>query len=188
MIEQPTLRLVTMVGSLRQGSYSAAIARTLAALAPDDVVIEPLASIGDLPHYNADTQADGFPAAVLAMAEAIQGADGVIIVTPEYNYSFPGVLKNALDWLSRVSPSPFARKPVALQSSSPGLLGGSRAQYQLRQVFIFLDAMMLNKPEVMIGQVATKVAGDPAMLTDAPTRDFVAGQIATFAEFIRRHG
>jgi chromate reductase len=188
MTDKRPLRLVTMVGSLRHGSYTAAIARTLAELAPADVVIEPLGSIGDLPHYNADTQAEGFPAQVAAMAEAIRGADGIVIVTPEYNYSFPGVLKNALDWLSRISPAPFAGKPVALQSSSPGLLGGSRAQYQLRQVFIFLDAILLNKPEVMIGHVATKVAGEPATLTDGATRDFVAGQLATFAEFVRRHG
>ena len=85
------------------------------------------------------------------MAEKITAADGVIIVTPEYNYSVPGILKNALDWLSRLSPQPLAGKPVAIQTASPGLIGGARAQYHLRQSLVFLDALVLNKPEAMVG-------------------------------------
>jgi chromate reductase, NAD(P)H dehydrogenase (quinone) len=188
MTETRPLRFVTLVGSLRKASNSAAIARTLPAIAPEGVTIETLGSIGDLPHYNADIQEGGFPPAVIEMADRIRESDGVIIVTPEYNYSMPGVLKNALDWLSRVSPAPFAGKPVAFQTSSPGVLGGARAQYQLRQVFVFLDALLLNKPEVMIGQVGGKLSGEPLQLTDPATRDFVAGQLATFAAFARRHG
>lgn len=109
----------------------------------------------------AEDSTPGFPEPLLTMAERIKIADGATIVTPEYNYSVPGVLKNALDWVSRVSPQPFAGKPVAIQTASPGVLGGARAQYHLRQILVFLDAVVLNKPEVMIAQVATKVDATP---------------------------
>src|SRR5690349_3397803 len=107
-----SLRVVTLCGSLRRGSYNAAIARALPALAPEGMDITALGSPGEFPLYDADIQAQGFPAPVTAMADAIRAADGVIFVTPEYNYSVPGVLKNAIDWLSRLQPQPFAGKPV----------------------------------------------------------------------------
>ena len=122
------------------------------------------------------------------MGEAIAKADGIIIVTPEYNYSIPGVLKNAIDWLSRLPNQPFAGKPTAIQSGSPGALGGARAQYQLRQSLVFLDASVLNKPEVMVSQIMTKVDATTMELTDQTTRDFIAGQLKAFATFARRFG
>lgn len=182
------LQFVTLLGSLRAGSYNRAVAGTLPELAPDGVTITALGSVGDLPHYNADVQTSGFPEPVLAMAESVRRSNGVIIVTPEYNYSAPGVLKNALDWLSRVTPQPFAGKPVAIQTASPGLLGGARAQYHLRQMLVFLDALVLNKPEVMIGQVAAKVDPDTMKLTDPNTRDFIEAQLKAFAAFARKAG
>jgi chromate reductase len=188
MSDQKPLQFVTLLGSLRKASYNGAIARALPGLAPDGVTIQPLASVGTLPLYNADIQAAGFPQPVLAMGEAIAKADGVIIVTPEYNYSVPGGLKNALDWLSRLPNQPFAGKPTALQSGSPGLLGGARAQYHLRQMLVFLDAAVMNKPEVMIGQITTKVDAGTGELTDQPTRDFIATQLEAFAAFARRWG
>jgi chromate reductase len=188
MSDQKPLQIVTLLGSLRKASYNGAIARALPGLAPQGVTIQPLGSVGDLPHYNADVQAEGFPAAVLAMGEAITKADGVIFVTPEYNYSIPGVLKNAIDWLSRLPNQPFAGKPTAIQSGSPGALGGARAQYQLRQSLVFLDASVLNKPEVMVSQIMSKVDATTMELTDQVTRDFVAGQLKAFAAFVRRFG
>lgn len=179
-----TLHLVTLLGSLRKNSVNAAVARALPTLAPENVTISSLGSIADIPHYNADLQAEGFPVPVQAMAQQIMAANGVIIVTPEYNYSIPGVLKNALDWMSRMTPQPFASKPVAIQTASPGIIGGARAQYQLRQSLVFLDAVVLNKPEVMIGQIAGKVAGEPPELTDVGTRDFVANQLLSFVKMI----
>ena len=90
-----------------------------------------------MPHYNHDDQdATGFPASVTAFADAIRAADGVIIVSPEYNWTIPGTLKNAIDWVSRMKDQPFKDKPVALQSCSGALLGGSRMQYHLRQCLI----------------------------------------------------
>lgn len=186
MDTQPPLHFVTLLGSLRRGSYNAAIARALPALAPEGVAIAPLGSVGELPHYNADLQAEGFPAAVLAMGEAITAADGVIIVTPEYNYSVPGALKNALDWMPRLPAPPFVGKPVAIQTGSPGTIGGARCQYHLRQIFVFLDAYVLNKPEVMVGQVAAKVDPGPGELTDQGTREFIATQLRAFSAFARR--
>nr|WP_294513097.1 NADPH-dependent FMN reductase [uncultured Rhodopila sp.] len=186
MSDHTPLHFVTLLGSLRHGSFNAAIARALPGLAPEGVTIAPLGSIGDLPLYNADLQAGGFPAAVLAMAETIAKADGVIIVTPEYNYSVPGALKNALDWLSRLPAPPLAAKPVAIQSGSPGLIGGARAQYHLRQILVFLDAFVLNKPEVMVGQITNKVDPTSLELTDQATRDFIAAQLRAFAAFARR--
>jgi chromate reductase len=185
-LDAKPLHFVSLLGSLRKASYNAALARALPGLAPAGVTIAPLGSVGDFPIYNADLQAGGFPPAVTAMAEAIDAADGVIFVTPEYNYSVPGGLKNALDWLSRLSRQPFAGKPVAIQTASPGAIGGARAQYHLRQILVFLDAQVLNKPEVMVGQVATKIDPQTGELSDQATRDFIARQLVAFAAFARR--
>ncbi len=186
MAEDNPLHFVVMGGSLRRGSYNAAIARALPGLAPDGVSIAPLGSVGDFPLYNFDEQEKGFPPAVTAMADAIAKADGVIFVTPEYNHSVPGVLKNAIDWISRLPNQPFAGKPVAIQSSSPGLFGGLRAQLHLRHMFVYLDARALNKPEVIIPQVNAKVNPTTGEITDAATRGFLADQLKAFAAFVRR--
>ena len=185
MAEEKPLRFVVMVGSLRKGSYNAAIARALPALAPEGVTITPLASVGEFPLYNFDVQEKGFPPVVTATAKAIAESDGVIFVTPEYNHSIPGVLKNAIDWISRLPSQPFAGKKVAIQSASPSLLGGLRAQLHLRHSFVFLDARALNKPEVVIPQVHTKVDPATGELTDEATRAFIADQLKAFAAFVR---
>ncbi len=185
MAQNKPLRFVVMVGSLRKGSYNAAIARALPSLAPEGVTIAPLGSVGDFPLYNTDVQEEkGVPPGVTAMGEAIRAADGVIFVTPEYNHSVPGVLKNAIDWLSRLPSQPFAGKPAAIQSASPGLFGGLRAQLHLRHMFVFLDARALNKPEVMIPQVNQKVDAS-GELADPATRGFIADQLKAFAAFVR---
>ena len=186
MAEEKPLRFVVMVGSLRKGSFNAAIARALPLLAPEGVSIAPLGSVGDFPLYNHDLQLQGFPAVVLAMADAIRAADGVIIVTPEYNHTIPGGLKNAIDWISRLPDQPFAAKPVALESASQGLWGGLRAQLALRQMFVYLDGRLLLKPEVIIPQVQTKVDPSTGELTDPATRGFIADQLKAFAAFVRR--
>jgi chromate reductase, NAD(P)H dehydrogenase (quinone) len=185
MADERPLNFVVMVGSLRKASFNAAIARALPGLAPEGVTIEPLPSVGEFPLYNHDIQLDGFPPVVTKTVEAIRKADGVIIVTPEYNHSYPGVLKNAIDWISRVPNQPFAGKPVALQTSSPSLFGGLRAQLPLRHVFVYLDGRMLNKPEIIIPQVNTKIDAASGELTDPATRGFLADQLKAFASFAR---
>ena len=185
MAQAKPLHFVVMVGSLRKGSFNAAIARALPALAPEGVTLEPLPSVGEFPLYNHDVQDKGFPPVVTRAADMIRKADGVIIVTPEYNHSIPGVLKNAIDWISRLPNQPFAGKPVALETSSPSLFGGLRAQLHLRHMFVYLDGRVLNKPEVIIPQVNTKIDAATGELTDPATRGFIADQLTAFAAFAR---
>ncbi|TCT07718.1 NADPH-dependent FMN reductase [Aquabacter spiritensis] len=177
------MKWVVWVGSVRKGSYNAAVARALRALAPADVEIEILPSVAALPIYDADIQAEGMPEAVTALGATIGAADGLVIVTPEYNYSIPGGLKNAIDWVSRLKDQPFKGKPILLQSASMGVLGGARAQYHLRQVFVFLDGRLMNVPEVMV-PTAHKKMGEDGELNDAPTRDFIAKQLEAFKAFV----
>ncbi|MBW1214407.1 NAD(P)H-dependent oxidoreductase [Pantoea allii] len=186
MSDKP-LKIVTLLGSLRKGSYNAMIAQALPQLAPQGVLIEALPSIRDIPLYDADIQQEeGFPASVKKIAEQIRQADGVIIVTPEYNYSVPGGLKNAIDWLSRVPNQPLAGKPVAIQTSSMGAIGGARCQYHLRQILVFLDAMVLNKPEFMGGVIQNKVDEQAGKVIEQGTLEHLARQLAAFSDFIRK--
>lgn len=186
MNEPSPLNFAVLTGSIRTGSLHAAVAKSLPSLLPGNVRITPLASISGFPHYDADIQSEGFPAAVVAMGDAVRAADGVIVVTPEYNYSVPGVLKNAFDWLSRLPSQPFAGKPVSIMTGSPGAIGGARAQYHLRQIMVFLDALVLNKPEVMIGGMAGKVDAASGTITDEATREFIRAHLQAFASFARR--
>src|ERR1043166_6423401 len=140
MADASNLNVLVICGSLRKGSYNAMVANTLPDLVPDGMKLTRSPTIV-MPLYNADVQTgEGFPAPATALADAIRGCDGVIIVTPEYNYSIPGVLKNAIDWLSRMQNQPFANKPVAIQSATQGPLGGPRMQYHLRQSLISLSS------------------------------------------------
>src|SRR5579863_570675 len=183
------LSVISICGSLRSGSYNGIVQRALPALAPEGLTVRPAPSFSEFPLYNADVQtASGFPAAVNVLADAIRAADGVIFNTPEYNFSIPGGLKNAIDWVSRLPNQPFAEKPIALQSASAGPLGGGRVQYDLRRAMVFLDAIVLNKPEVFIGAASTKVNEQTGELTDEPARNFIKQQLAAFATFIARHG
>ncbi len=153
-----TIKLVAFCGSLRKGSFNRLALAAFTERLPAGVTLSTI-EIGDWPLYDADVQAKGFPAQVEAAQKAMLAADGIVFSTPEYNYSIPGVLKNAIDWLSRMTPQPFAGKPVAMFSASGGPLGGARAQYHLRQMLVFLDGRPVNKPEVMIGAAHTKFEG-----------------------------
>jgi chromate reductase, NAD(P)H dehydrogenase (quinone) len=180
-----TLNVLAICGSLRKGSYNAIIQRALPSLAPEGMMVMAAPSFAEFPLYNADVQsASGFPAAVNTLADGIRAADGVVIVTPEYNFSIPGGLKNAIDWVSRLSYQPFAGKPIALQSASPGPLGGARVQYDLRRAMVFLDAFTLNKPEIFIGNCASKLDEKAGEISDETTRNFIRQQLVTFAKFI----
>lgn len=179
--------VITICGSLRKGSYNAALARLLPSLAPADMKIASAPSFADFPLYNADLQNEkGFPDGVIALADAIRGADGVIIVSPEYNWTIPGGLKNAIDWVSRLKDQPFKDKPVALQSASVGLLGGSRMQYHLRQSLVFVDALLFGRPEVVVTFAPQKFDEKTLELKDQPTIDIIKQQLAAFAKFILR--
>ena len=182
-----SLNAISICGSLRKGSINAIVQRALPALAPDGMVITEAPPFAAFPLYNADVQAaSGFPAPVNALADAIRAADGVIIVTPEYNFSIPGGLKNAIDWVSRLQNQPFAGKPVALQSASPGPVGGARVQYDLRRAMVFLDAFVLNKPEIFIGGCAAKIDEQTGEIKDEATRNFIRQQLVAFVKFIEQ--
>ncbi|WP_343711737.1 NADPH-dependent FMN reductase [Kosakonia radicincitans] len=181
------LKVVTLLGSLRKGSFNAMVARTLPKLAPAGMDITPLPSIANIPLYDADIQQEeGFPESVQELAEHIRAADGVVIVTPEYNYSVPGGLKNAIDWLSRLPEQPLAGKPVLIQTCSMGAIGGARCQYHLRQILVFLDAMVMNKPEFMGGVIQSKVDQQTGEVVDQSTLDHLTGQLTAFGEYIQR--
>jgi chromate reductase, NAD(P)H dehydrogenase (quinone) len=183
------LDVLVICGSLRKGSYNAALARTLPALAPPGLALRAAPGFVGLPIYDFDQhQADGIHAIATAWADAIRSADAVIIVSPEYNWSIPGGLKNAIDWASRMKEQPFAGKPVALQSAATGLLGGSRMQYHLRQSLTSIDALLFGKPEVVVTFAAKKFDETTLALTDQPTRDMIKLQLDGFEKFVRRVG
>jgi len=149
------MNILGLSGSLRAGSYNTRALKAAQKLAPSGIRIE-IASIGDVPIYNDDQRVQGEPAAVAALKEKVRRADGLLIATPEYNFSIPGVLKNTLDWMSRPPEPPFTGKVVGIIGASPGPVGTARVQYDLRKVLVFMDAFTVNKPEVFINHCADK--------------------------------
>ena len=181
------LNVITISGSLRKGSYNSALARQLPKWAPEDMSITEAPSWAELPVYNADDQnSTGFPASATNLGDAIRAADGVVIVSPEYNYGVPGGLKNAVDWLSRMKDQPFKDKPVALQSVAGGPLGGGRVQYQWRQIMVFVEALVFLRPEVFIGMAMQKFDEKTLEFKDEAGINFIKQQLAGFEKFIRR--
>lgn len=175
------MHILGLSGSLRKDSFNTAALRACQALLPSGVTLEAF-DIAPIPLYNDDVYQQGFPAPVQMLREKIAAADALLIATPEYNYSIPGVLKNAIDWASRPPSQPFDGKPIALMSASPGALGGARSQYHLRQVFVSLNGMILNRPEVMMAAAPAKfdAAGN---LTDSATRDHIARMLVALVEW-----
>ena len=156
-MSEPAIKLVAFCGSLRKGSFNRMALQAFTERLPAGTTLSTI-EIGDWPLYNADVQAQGFPDKVQAAQKAVLEADGVVFASPEYNYSVSGVLKNAIDWLSRLTPQPFAGKPMTVFGASGGPLGTARSQYHLRQMMVFLDGRMINRPEVMIGAAPSKFA------------------------------
>lgn len=169
-------------GSLRRGSFNSSLLRFAAQSLPAGAEIE-IGRIDDLPLYNDDVRLAGYPAPALRLREQVARADGVLLVTPEYNYSIPGVLKNALDWASRPPDQPFNGKPVAVMGASTGMLGTARAQYHLRQCFVYLNGFVMNRPEVMVTKAAERFDSQ-GNLTDENTRQHVAKLLHAFVEFV----
>ena len=163
------VRILGISGSLRKDSCNTALLRAASELLPPDTTLEASLDIGSLPHFNEDVRAAGLPPEVAAFRAQIAAADAVLISSPEYNYSVPGVLKNAIDWASRPPEPPFADKPLAIMGASPGLLGTARMQDHLRQVAVFLNMHLVNRPEVFVAKAADKFDAQ-GKLTDEPTR------------------
>src|SRR5882724_1789729 len=150
-----SIKILGIAGSVRKASFNKSALRAAQKLVPDGTSIE-IFDIGGLPGFNQDDQKNP-PAKVTELKARIRAADAILLVTPEYNYSIPGVLKNAIDWASRpYGDNAWNGKPVAVMGASPGMLGTARAQYHLRQVFVFLNMYPVNQPEVMIAHAAER--------------------------------
>lgn len=163
------ITILGFAGSLRKGSYNKALLRAALELLPEGVKLE-LFDLEGIPPYNMDIE-DRMPEKVREFKAKIRASDAILIATPEHNYSMPGVLKNAIDWASRpYGDNSFEGKPAGIMSASPGMLGGVRAQYHLRQTFVFLDMYPLNKPEVIVTFAAEKI-DDMGRVTDGKTRE-----------------
>ena len=179
-----SLKVLGIAGSLRKGSYNKLALRAAMELKPADMEIESF-DITPIPPYDEDVRERGFPAAVEELREKIRAADALLIVTPEYNYSMPGVLKNAIDWASRPPAQPFDDKPVAIMGASAGRLGTARAQYHLRQTAVYLNMNLLNKPEVMIAGAAGAFDAS-GRLTDEGARKLIAELLVNLAGWTAR--
>ena len=177
--------VVAICGSLRKGSFNRMLMNASIGLAPAGMTIKEGPGFANLPIYNFDDQqSTGFPKDADALHEAIRAADAVLVVSPEYNWSIPGGLKNAIDWLSRYKEVSFKDKPVAIQSAAGGLLGGARMQYHLRMALQAIDAQLFGKPEVIVNMAASKFAD--GKLTDQNAIDLIKQQLTAFGKFIAR--
>jgi chromate reductase len=165
------IKILGFVGSLRKGSFNKALMRAAVELVPDNAEIE-VFDLEGIPPFNQDLENQP-PQILKDFKVKIKAADALLIATPEYNYSIPGVLKNAIDAASRpYVDKVFDGKPVAVMSASTGRLGGARAQYHLRQSFVFLNMFPINHPEVMLAQADKKVDAN-GNLTDEDTREHI---------------
>ncbi len=180
------MKVLGISGSLRKGSYNSMALRAAQKLAPQGMSIE-IADISRIPLYNDDVRAAGEPAEVAALKAQIRAADAVLLVTPEYNFSIPGVLKNTLDWMSRPPEPPFDGKVVAIMGASPGPVGTARVQYDLRKVLVFMNAFTVNKPEVFIANCAGKFDAE-GHLTDEAGAKFIGELLVSMQNLKKRVG
>ena len=179
------VHIVAMSGSLRKGSFNTHLLHEATKLIPEGMTIE-IVSIADIPLYNADLDipaSEKRPPAVEAFRNSMAKADAFLFVSPEYNYSIPGGLKNAIDWASRGKDSPMLNKAAAVMGATTGLWGTLRMQLAFRAVFLFLNITALNKPEVLVAQAQNKF-DENGNLTDAITKDLVKQQLAALYQLV----
>jgi len=175
------LTILGIAGSLRKASYNQAALRAAQELTPEGAKTE-IFDLDGIPPFNQD-QENPAPAAVAQFKARIRAADAILIATPEYNYSIPGVLKNAIDWASRpYGDSAWEGKPAAILGASPAANGTARAQYHLRQVFVYLNIHTLNKPEVMIGNVH-QLFDQAGNLTDEKTKKNIRELVESLVKY-----
>ena len=188
MAQQPAMqhKVAVIVGSLRKGSFNRKMANTLIAMAPPSLLMNPV-EIGELPLYNQDLDTDSPPAPWAAFRQQIAANDALLFVTPEYNRSVPGVLKNALDVGSRpYGKSVWGGKPAAIISVSPGAIGGFGANHHLRQSMVFLDVPVLQLPEAYIGG-ASNLFDETGALTNPGTKEFLGKFLSAFERWVAMH-
>ena len=181
------VQIIGVSGSLRRLSFNTALLQAAQEVLPPDTSLE-IVELHDIPLFNQDVQVEqGFPDAVQRLRDRIAAADALLFATPEYNHSIPGVLKNAIDWVSRAGPNkeyPFNEKPAAMMGASPSLIGTARAQLHLHQIANTVNLLMLNKPEVLVMQAPHKFTD--GRLSDEPTRTRVAELVQALVDWTRR--
>jgi len=179
-----SVRILGIAGSLRRDSYNRAALRAATELVPEGVTIE-IFELDGIPAFNQDEEQNP-PAKVTELKKRIREADAILIVTPEFNYSIPGVLKNAIDWASRpYGDSAWNGKPAAIMGASVGAIGTARAQYHLRQMMVFLNMFPINQPEVMIGNAHERFDSLGNLTHDA-TKEFIRQLIENLVVWTRR--
>ena len=178
------IKTAAFCGSLRKASFNRMLLQEAMKLAPKDMTIGEI-EIGNLALYNTDLHQASFPAAAQQAIDRVAASDAVLFVTPEYNYSIPAPLKNAIDWISRAPNQPFAGKPAAMMGASMGLMGSVRAQLHLRHSMVFLNMLPVNRPEVMVSQAQNKLdaAGN---LTDEVAKGLIRDLLAALAAWTRK--
>ena len=176
--------LIGISGSLRTGSFNTALLQSAGQLLPQGATLT-VASIDDIPLYDGDLDVEGGPPAVQALKARIGEADGLLLATPEYNFGIPGVLKNAIDWVSRPGfKSVLAYKPVAIIGAAPGIVGTARAQGQLKQVLLGTLSEVFPYPEILVGKAGERIVD--GKLADPQTRDLLEKMLAAYVDWIRR--
>jgi chromate reductase len=180
------VRILGIAGSLRRQSYNRAALRAASGLLPEGATLD-IFELEGFPGFNEDEEKNP-PAKVSEFKRAIREADAILIVTPEYNYSVPGVLKNAIDWASRpYGDSAWSGKPAAIMGASVGAIGTARAQYHLRQMMVFLNMFPINQPEVMIGNASERFDAE-GNLTDDATKGYIRQLLQNLVDWTRRIG
>jgi chromate reductase, NAD(P)H dehydrogenase (quinone) len=178
------INILGIAGSLRRQSYNRSALRAAKELVPEGVALD-IFELDGIPVFNQDEEKDT-PAKVVELKQRIRAADALLIVTPEYNYSIPGVLKNAIDWATRpYGDNAWSGKPAAIMGASPGMLGTARAQYHLRQIFVTLNVIPINQPEVMISNAAQRFDAE-GNLTDESTKRHIRQLLQSLAEWTER--
>ncbi len=176
------MKIIAISGSLRKNSYNTGLIRSAIELKQDSIEIEYF-DIKDIPLYNADIDGKEKPYAVIELTKKVADADGILIAVPEYNYSYTAALKNVFDWLSRALPMPLFGKSLAMMGASYGMSGSMRAQLHFRQVVIYLDVRIMNKPEVMVASAHEKFDNE-GHLIDEPTKENLKKMLLSFEKFV----
>ena len=178
------INILGFAGSLRKNSFNRSILRAALELIPENARLE-IFDLEGIPPFNQDLESQ-VPEKVKSFKGKIRAADAILISTPEYNYSIPGVLKNAIDWASRpYGDNSFEGKPVAIMGASPGMVGTARSQYHLRQTFVFLDMHPVNRPEVIVPFANEKI-DEQGRVTEAKTREKIMEILESLIAWTRR--
>jgi chromate reductase len=184
-MEDGSLKIVGLAGSLRRASFHRGLIRAAQELAPRGLTVEPYEELDEIPFFNQDVEDQGVPAPAKEFKEKIRQADAVLIATPEYDYAIPGVLTNALDWALR-PPSPFRHKPLGIVGTSPGGVGTARGQMVLRQILLHPPAYVMPEPQMLIPYALERFDGQTGDLVDERTRKGMQRFLEALVEWTER--